>query len=73
MNSEIDSVFLLAAIVATFFGILLLFGLVMKISEFSQELNYINMEIGRTTGGEQKYWQREKRRLWLSLLPFYRR
>lgn len=73
MNSEIDSVFLLAAIVAAFFGILLLFGLVMKISEFSKELNYINMEIGRTTGGEQKYWKREKRRLWLSLLPFYRR
>ena len=73
MNSEIDSVFLLAAIVAAFFGILLLFGLIMKISEFYQELDYINMEIGRTTGGEQKYWKREKRRLWLSLLPFYRR
>jgi len=44
-----------------------------KINDFNRELNYINMEIGRTRGEEQRYWKREKRRLWLSLLPFYRR
>lgn len=74
MNPEIDPVLnLLVAIVIIFFVIVFLVGLVIKINEFSHELDYINREIGRTTGGEQRYWKREKHRLWLSLLPFYRR
>lgn len=74
MNPEIDPLLnLLVAIVIIFFAIVFLVGLVIKINEFSHELDYINREIGRTTGGEQRYWKREKRRLWLSLLPFYKR
>lgn len=74
MNPEIDPVLnLLVTIIIIFFVVLFLVGLVIKINEFSHELDYINREIGRTTGGEQRYWKREKRRLWLSLLPFYRR
>ncbi len=73
MNHETDPVILLVIIVAAFIGILLLFSIAVKINEFSHDLDYINCEIGRTTGGEQRYWKREKRRLWLSLLPFYRR
>lgn len=74
MNAEIDPIIgILFAIVILFFAVFLLVGLVMKINEFSHELEYINREIERTTGGEQRYWKREKRRLWLSLLPFYRR
>lgn len=64
---------LLLIIIIAFVVVLLLVGLTMKIDEFSRELDYINREIGRTTGAEQKYWKREKRRLWLSLLPFFRR
>lgn len=74
MNPEIDPIInLLLAIVIFFFAILLLVGITMKITEFSRELDYIKREIGRTSGGEQRYWKREKRRLWLSLLPFFRR
>ena len=74
MTPEIDPIIiLLLAIIIAFFAVLLLVGLTMKIKEFSLELKYINMEIGRTTGAEQRRWKREKRRLWLSLLPFYRR
>lgn len=74
MSQEIDSVVgVLLVVVIAFFAIVFLVGLVMKINDFTHELNYINREIGRTTGGEQRYWKREKRRLWLSLLPFYRR
>ena len=74
MAPEIDPVLsLFVALAIIFFVIVFLIGLVVKISEFSHELDYINREIGRTTGGEQRYWKREKRRLWLSLLPFYRR
>ena len=63
----------LLAIALAFFAILFLTALAIKIRDFTHELNYINREIGRTTGGEQRYWKQEKRRLWLSLLPFYRR
>ena len=41
-------------------------------NDFSQELRFLNNEIGRTTGSEQKHWLRRRRRLWLSLLPFVR-
>lgn len=73
MNQEIDLVIgVLLAVAIAFFAILFLVGLVMKLNDFTHELDYINREIGRTTGGEQRYWKQEKRRLWLSLLPFYR-
>ena len=74
MYSEInlrDNILLIIMIL--FFVILLIIGLVIKINAFSQEMAYINKEIECTTGSEQRYWKREKRRLWLSLLPFYRR
>lgn len=74
MHQEIDPVIgVLLGVMIAFFAIVFLVGLVMKINDFTHELDYINREIGRTTGGEQRYWKREKRRLWLSLLPFYRR
>lgn len=73
MNQEFDPVIgVLLVVVVAFFVIVFFIGLIMKINDFTNELNYINREIGRTTGGEQRYWKREKRRLWLSLLPFYR-
>ena len=53
---------------------LILFGLLIKallvLKDFSQELKYLNCEIRRSTGEERKYWIRQRRRLWLSLLPF---
>lgn len=44
-----------------------------RISNFKDELDYINTEIYRTRGEERTHWQHEKKRLWLSLIPFYRR
>ena len=38
--------------------------------EFTRELRFLNREIERTRGSERRYWQRRKRRLWLSILPF---
>ena len=40
--------------------------------QFSQQLRYLNKEIRRTRGAERKLWKRRRRRLWLSLLPFFR-
>ena len=50
--------------------LVLLVELCLYIKEFSQELEYINMEIERTEGSERRHWRRRKRRLWLSLIPF---
>lgn len=40
--------------------------------DFLRTLKNLKCEIGRTKGEERKYWIREKRRLWLSILPFVR-
>ena len=74
MNSELDnSTIALLVIVIVFLAIVFLAGLITKIHNFRQELEYLNREIARTGGAEREYWKREKRRLWLSLLPFFRR
>ena len=72
MNFGTDFVVdVLFAIIIVFFSAAFLVACVIKIHGFIRQLHYINREIGRTTGREQRYWKREKRRLWLSLLPFY--
>ena len=74
MNPELNAFTnVLLAMVSAFFVIVLLVGLTMRINSFSHDLKHLNIEIGRTEGAEREYWKREKRRLWLSLLPFFRR
>ena len=44
---------------------------IVRLSNFGDNLKYINLEIGRTTGREKKHWLRRRRRLWWSLfIPF---
>ena len=62
----------LIVIIAVFFVVLLIYGLVVFLNEFAMELKYLNNEIRRTRGEDRKHWQRQKRRLWLSLFPFIR-
>ena len=69
-NNPDTELYLLIGIVAAFFLFLLLFGLVSFFNGFSHELRYLNSEIRRTEGDEQIYWIRQRRRLWLSLIPF---
>ncbi|MBQ3147709.1 MAG: hypothetical protein IJB91_08290 [Oscillospiraceae bacterium] len=67
------AIIIILAVIILFVAVLLLVGLAVKLNEFSRERDYIEREIQRTTGAEQRHWKREKRRLWLTLLPFYRR
>ena len=63
-------------LIALFIGVmlfLLILRLVFRLDSLKRDIKYVNMEIRRTRGSERKAWQREKRRLWLSLIPFYRR
>ena len=41
-------------------------------NSFSSEWRYLNREINRTEGAERERWKRRKRKLLLSLLPFFR-
>lgn len=50
----------------------LVFWLAHFVTDFSGELRYLNIEIGRTEGEERRYYLRRRRRLWLSLIPFVR-
>jgi len=73
MNPELDAFTnVLLVIVIAFFAILILIGLTIKINDFSHELDYLNTEIARTEGAERRHWIRQRRRLWLSLIPFVR-
>ena len=38
--------------------------------EFFREMQFLNMEIARTTGEERKSWIRQRRRLLLTMIPF---
>mgnify|MGYP006391884069 len=69
-NNPDTGLYWLVGIVAVFFLILLLFGLVSFINDFSSELRYLNNEIRRTDGAERRHYIRQRRRLWLSLIPF---
>lgn len=69
-NNPETELYWLIGIIAAFFLFLFIFGLVSFFNDFSQELQYLNMEIGRTEGAERRYYIRQRRRLWLSLIPF---
>ena len=63
----------LLVVAACLFVALMIPAIVSAINEFIGELNHLNQEIKCTTGEEQEYWKREKRRLLWSLLPFFGR
>ena len=44
--------------------------LTMWVQWFRKELRYVNKEIARTAGEEQKRWQKRKKRLIRSIIPF---
>ena len=63
---------LLITVSAVLIAVLLICRLVLRLAEFKRELKYLNTEIRRTRGSERDYWQKRKRRLWLSVVPFFR-
>lgn len=64
--------YVLIGVMAVLVVILLIIFFVNWLSEFEQELKYINNEINRTEGREKKHWQKQRRRLFLSIIPFIR-
>ena len=62
----------LLIVVCGFILLILLFKFVEFLTAFLWDLKYINSEIARCAGNEKKHWKRERKRLFLSLLPFYK-
>lgn len=63
----------LIIVAAVMIGVLLLMVIIrfaMFLQWFRRELQYLNKEIARTTGSEKKHWEKRKKRLWRSLIPF---
>ena len=57
-------------IIVSILIIFILGALIMFLVDFFRELRYLNKEIECTSGAERRHWLRQRRRLWLSLLPF---
>ena len=70
VNNQDAGFYILIGIISFFLLIGLLFGLAQFLNDFMSELRYLNNEIGRTDGEERKHWICQRRRLWLSLIPF---
>ena len=49
---------ILIALFGGIFGFALIVKFAMWLNDFSGELKYLNSEIGRTDGSEQRYWKR---------------
>ena len=70
MSQELTELLPLILLVCGFFFLILLVNGTIFFLDFFRQLHYINLEIRRTSGAEQKVWLRRRRRLWLSLIPW---
>ncbi|MBQ9861142.1 MAG: hypothetical protein IJO75_02670 [Clostridia bacterium] len=68
-NSDL-ALYILIGIAATALLLLAVGAVHAFFYEFTRELRYLNREIERSNGSDRRYWERRKRRLWLSILPF---
>lgn len=68
MNTTTAKILVAVAIILL---LLFIYRTVAEIRNFKHTLQYIKTEIGRTAGKEREYWQKKKKKLWLSLFfPF---
>lgn len=73
MIDEYDVITLLSILAGMVLVLVLGVGLASSLMQFRRELNYINDEIARSHHRDERdYWRRQKRRLWLSVIPFVR-
>lgn len=72
MNENLPVIYLFGGLLGLVLVGVLLLMVVLGVMDFQKELKHLNLEIGRTSGREQRYWRRRKKRLLLSLIPFVR-
>ncbi len=69
-NNNNTGLYWLIGLFVAVFLIAFLLNFIQFMNDFSRELKYLNNEIERTTGDDRRHWIRQRRRLWLSLIPF---
>ncbi|MBQ4066142.1 MAG: hypothetical protein IJD22_00730 [Clostridia bacterium] len=70
MNNEYIIVWVAVGAVALVILTAILLNIIEWAGFFSKELRRINGEIERSEGAERRHWQKRKKRLFLSILPF---
>ena len=70
MNGDGQAFLALIALICVLLIVVWLLTVIPSLGEWMRELRYLNREIGRTTGSEQKRWKKKRRKLFLALLPF---
>ena len=70
MGNDVSILWIIVGIIGIVIAVALAINLADYITFFRKELRHLNQEIGRTSGREQRYWKKRKRRLLLSLIPF---
>lgn len=68
MSSEVSALLLIIG----FLAILASLQFVSFLREFGKDLRFVNTEIKRSSPTERPRWIRARRRLFLSLIPFYK-
>lgn len=68
---EDQTLWILAASIGAVLLALAIIRFAMWLQWMRKELRYINKEIARTTGDEQKHWIKRKKRLLRSIIPFF--
>ena len=68
-SSFLDFILVFGAVAC---GVVVFFAAVFFFKDFQRDLRYINMEIQRNEGAEREHWKKERKKLWLSLIPFYK-
>ena len=67
------SIYVFIGIVASIILFFLAVRFAYFLNAFAKELEYLNCEIQRTEGTERELWEKRKKELWLSLVPFVKR
>lgn len=67
-----NSLFGLILPIGIFLLAVLIISMARKINEFINELKYIDMELSRASDVGRRHWKRQKIKLYLSLLPFFK-
>ena len=59
---------LIILVLGAAFLLALLLAFLVRYNQFREEMDYIELELARSSPRSRKYWQKQKRRLWLWLL-----
>ncbi len=73
MNNAPREVTALFCVLLLVFGFVFLAAAVRSSINFLRELKFMKIEIERSGGEEKEYWLCQRKRLWLSLLLFWKR